>query len=121
TVNGHGTPNKAAAHDVQGAALGEAEVAATRAKLGWTAEPFVIAAQIRAAWNAREAGAARQSDWQRRFAAYADVHPQLAAEFERRACRRALPAHWHDASQRLVAATAAQAASIASRKASQNA
>src|SRR5438046_2128805 len=35
--------------------------------------------------------------------------------------RRALPGHWSDASRRLLAATVAQAASIASRKASQNA
>src|SRR2546430_793306 len=56
TVIGHGSPNKAGTHDVHGAALGAAEVAATRANLGWTAEPFEIAAQIRAAWNAREAG-----------------------------------------------------------------
>src|SRR5881275_438921 len=121
TVIGHGSPNKAGTHEVHGAALGAAEVAATRANLGWTAEPFEIAAEIRAAWSAREAGAARQCDWQRRFAAYAEAHPQLAAEFERRARRRALPAHWSDASRRLLAATVAQAASIASRKASQNA
>src|SRR5437660_8474823 len=121
TAIGRGRPKQAGTHEVHGAALGAAEVAATRASLGWTAEPFEIAAEIRADWNAREAGAARQSDWQRRFAAYAEAHPQLAAEFERRVRRRALPAHWSDASRRLLAATVAQAASIASRKASQNA
>ena len=120
TVIGHGSPNKADTHDVHGAALGAAEVAATRAALGWAAGPFEICGEIRAAWNACEAGAARQSDWQRRFAAYAAAHPQLAAEFERRVRRRALPAHWRDACQRLLAATVGQGASIASRKASQN-
>ena len=36
TVIGKGSPNKADTHDVHGAALGAAEVAATRAALGWT-------------------------------------------------------------------------------------
>jgi transketolase len=121
TVIGHGSPNKAGTHDVHGAALGAAEVAATRTKLGWTAAPFEISGEIRAAWNACAAGAARQADWERRFGAYAQAHPQLAAEFERRVRRRVLPAQWQEASQRLLAAAAAQGASIATRKASQNA
>jgi transketolase len=121
TVIGHGSPNKAGTHEVHGAALGAAEVAATRANLGWAAAPFEISAEIRAAWDACEEGAARHSEWRRRFAAYAEAHPQLAAEFERRVRRRALPAHWPDAVRRLLAATVSQAAAIASRKASQNA
>jgi transketolase len=36
TVIGMGSPNKAGTHDVHGAALGAAEVAATREALGWT-------------------------------------------------------------------------------------
>src|SRR5256885_4264735 len=54
---------------------------------------FEIPGEIRAAWNARATGAARQAEWQRRLAAYAGAHPQLAAEFERRVRRRALPAN----------------------------
>src|SRR6202140_5250900 len=84
TVIGQGSPNKAGTHDVHGAALGAAEAAATRAALGWSAGPFDIAPEIRAAWDARDAGAARQADWQRRLAAYHEAHTQLAAEFERR-------------------------------------
>jgi transketolase len=121
TVIGHGSPNKAGTHEVHGAALGAAEVAATRAALGWTAGPFEISAPIYTAWNACAAGAARQSDWQRRLAAYAQAHPQLAAEFARRVRRRALPGNWQAAARRLLAASVAQGASIATRKASQNA
>src|ERR1700728_2697055 len=55
TIIGKGSPNKAGSHDVHGAALGAAEVAATRAALGWTAAPFQITAGIRAAWDARAA------------------------------------------------------------------
>src|SRR5437016_11302338 len=71
TVIGHGSPHKSDTHEVHGAALGAAEVAATRAHLGWTAVPFEIPPEIRAAWDATTQGAARHTDWRRRFAAYA--------------------------------------------------
>jgi len=121
TVIGHGSPNKAGTHEVHGAALGTAEVAATRANLGWAGAPFEISPQIRAAWDATGQGAARHAEWQRRFAAYAAAHPQLAAEFERRVCRRALPEGWAQAARELLAATVADGSAIASRKASQDA
>jgi len=121
TVIGCGSPGKAGTHDVHGAALGAAEVAATRARLGWTTAPFEIPAEIRAAWNARAAGAQRQREWERRLAAYAAVYPELAAEFERRVIRRALPVHWEEACRRLLAATVARGVALATRKASQNA
>jgi transketolase len=121
TVIGKGSPNKAGSHDVHGAALGAAEAVATRTALGWAAGPFQIAPGIRAAWDARAAGAARQADWQRRLEAYGQAHPQLAAEFERRVVLRALPRHWRDASAAALAKVLEQRAGIASRKASQNA
>jgi transketolase len=121
TVIGQGSPNKAGSHDVHGAALGAAEAAATRAALGWSAGPFEIAPEIRAAWDARAAGAARQADWQRRLAAYSEAHPLLAAEFERRVVLRQLPPNWGDASTQALGQVVAARASIASRKASQNA
>src|SRR5256884_7258198 len=62
TVIGHGSPNQAGHPGGHGAALGAAEVAANRASLGWTAEPFEIAAEIRDALKARETDAARQAD-----------------------------------------------------------
>ena len=121
TIIGKGCPNKAGTHDVHGAALGAAEVAATRAALGWTPGPFVIPEAIRTAWDARATGAARQADWLRRFSAYAQMHPDLAAEFERRVMRRALPDNWPAASTDALAKVVASRAGIASRKASQNA
>jgi len=121
TVIGHGSPNRAGSHDVHGAALGAAEVAATRAALGWTAAPFEISAEIRAGWDAREAGAACQAEWQRRRSTYTQAHPQLAAEFERRVCRRALPQRWPQASAEPLAGVVHAAATVASRKASQSA
>ena len=121
TVIGKGSPNKAGSHEVHGAALGAAEVAATRAALGWQGAPFEIPAAVRAAWDARPAGAAAQARWQRRFDAYAQAYPQLAAEFERRVRARALPADWHARSAQLLAAVLRQAPGVASRKASQHA
>ncbi|MFO1338567.1 MAG: transketolase [Burkholderiaceae bacterium] len=121
TVIGRGSPNKAGTHEVHGAALGAAEVAATRAALGWTAGPFEIADETRAAWDAREAGAAAQADWARRFAAYAEAHPALAAEFERRVQRRALPDDWAATCEATLAQAVAAKSNVASRKASQNA
>jgi transketolase len=121
TVIGKGSPNKAGSHDVHGAALGAAEVAATRTVLGWSAGAFQIPPAIRAAWDARAAGAARQADWQRRLQTYAQAQPQLAAEFERRVMLRALPANWRQASADALAKVVSARAAIASRKASQNA
>jgi transketolase len=121
TVIGHGSPNKAGTHDVHGAALGAAEVAATRAALGWSHAPFEIPADVRAAWDQRAAGAARYRDWCARFEAYRRTHPALADEFERRVVKRALPADYAERSAQALAEAVAQAASIATRKASQNA
>ncbi|WP_119355336.1 transketolase [Azohydromonas sediminis] len=121
TVIGHGSPNKAGTHDVHGAALGAAEVAATRAALGWPYPPFEIPAEIRAAWDQREKGANLHRQWTQRFDAYRAAHPDLAAEFERRVMRRALPADYPRRSAEALAKVVAEAATIASRKASQNA
>jgi transketolase len=121
TVIGKGSPNKAGTHEVHGAALGASEVAATRAALNWSADAFEVPEHIRSAWNATANGAALQADWQRRFAAYQEANPQLAAEFERRVLRRALPAEWPAIRAQALARTVEAGATIASRKASQDA
>ncbi len=121
TIIGKGSPNKAGSHDVHGAALGAAEIAATRAALGWQAEPFVVPQAILAAWDARLPGAARQADWQRRFSAYAQAHRALANEFERRVAEHRLPAAWRESSEDALGKVIKARPSVASRKASQNA
>ncbi|MEG2831074.1 MAG: transketolase, partial [Edwardsiella sp. (in: enterobacteria)] len=75
-----GSPNKAGTHDSHGAPLGDAEIAATRAQLGWNYPPFVIPQEIYAEWDAKEAGKAKEQAWDARFAAYQAAFPQLAAE-----------------------------------------
>ena len=120
TVIGMGSPNKAGSHDVHGAALGPAEVAATREALGWTAAPFEIPADIAAAWNAVARGQAAEKAWRLRFEAYRRVYPLQAAEFERRMAGD-LPPALADRLPELLASIAAKPDTLATRKASQNA
>jgi len=120
TVIGKGAPTKAGTADVHGAALGEKEVAATRAALGWSYPPFVIPPDIYAAWNARDRGAAVEQDWSERFARYRDAFPELAAELTRRT-HGELPATWPETAAAFVAAQAAKGETVATRKASQQA
>jgi len=120
TVIGQGSPNKAGTHDVHGAALGAAEVQATREELGWTAPPFEIPADIARAWDAKERGAAAERAWRQRFEAYRTQYPLEAAEFERRMAGDLLPDYAAKLPQ-LFAAVAARADAVATRKASQNA
>ncbi len=120
TVIGMGSPNKAGTHDVHGAALGTAEVAATRAALGWTAAPFEIPADIAQAWNAQARGATAEAAWTERMAAYRSAFPTEAAEFERR-MRGELPANFAASLPAVFEAIAAKPDAVATRKASQNA
>jgi len=120
TVIGKGSPNKAGSHDVHGAALGSAEVAATRQALGWTAPPFEIPADIAQAWDAKERGQAAELAWRARFEAYRSHYPNLAAEFERRMAGELLPG-LADQLPEVLAAIAAKPEAVATRKASQNA
>jgi transketolase len=84
TVIGWGAPNKQGTAAMHGEAMGNEEIAATRARLGWTAAPFEIPAEIRGPWDMREKGARLEQEWRARFQAYRAEFPALAAEFERR-------------------------------------
>jgi transketolase len=120
TIIGKGAPGKQGTDAVHGAALGEKEVAATRAALPWSHPPFEIPANIYAGWSARECGGLLEADWNARFAAYRAAHPALAAEFERR-MRGELPPAFAAAATAFVAAQAAKGETVATRKASQQA
>jgi transketolase len=118
TVIGRGAPNKQGTEATHGAALGEAEVAATRVHLDWTSPPFEIPADIRAGWDAKARGAAAESGWCGRFEAYRAAHPGLAAEFERR-MRGELPAGWREKLEAFIQAQVEKPASVATRASSQ--
>ncbi len=118
TVIGWGSPNKGGKECCHGAPLGEDEVAATRECLRWPHEPFVVPEEIYAGWDANEKGAATESAWNEKLAAYATAFPQLAAEFKRRMAGDP-PDDWEEEAARFIAAVTAKAESPATRKASQ--
>ncbi|WP_192867867.1 transketolase [Thaumasiovibrio subtropicus] len=120
TIIGFGSPNKAGSHDCHGAPLGHDEIAAAREFLGWEHGPFEIPADVYAEWDAKEAGAAKQSAWEEKLAAYEAAYPELAAEFKRRVAGD-LPAEFEAKANEYIKELQANPASIASRKASQNA
>ena len=118
TIIGKGAPNKAGTEHVHGAALGEKEVAATRAALGWEHAPFEIPDAIYREWDATAKGHATEGEWNARFAAYERAFPELAREFKRRMAGE-LPADWSEVVDALVAKAIEKGESVASRKASQ--
>ncbi|MFT5545381.1 MAG: transketolase [Rheinheimera aquimaris] len=120
TVIGYGSPNKGGSHDCHGAPLGDAEIAAARDFLQWPHAPFEIPADIYADWDAKAKGAAEQQSWQQLFARYSAAHPELAAEFSRRVAGQ-LPTDWAQQSKAYIEKLQANPATIATRKASQNA
>ncbi|GAB5453136.1 MAG: transketolase [Halioglobus sp.] len=119
TVIGKGAPNKQGSESCHGAALGEDEVAATREALGWNHPPFVIPDEVYAGWDARERGAATESQWNEAIAAYAADHPELAGELRRRLAGE-LPADFSAQAEAYIQQCQDEGANIASRKASQN-
>jgi transketolase len=70
TVIGFGAPTKQGSHEVHGAPLGTAEVAAARLQLGWDHPPFEIPAAVYADWGRIAARGARvRQAWADRLAA----------------------------------------------------
>ena len=120
TVIAKGAPGKANTGAAHGAPLGEQEIAATRAALGWNHPPFEIPENIYASWDAKKRGKLHERRWTKLLAAYALQFPQQAAEFERRSAGN-LPADFADQAHALIAETDRKAEAIATRKASQNA
>ncbi|MFH6566674.1 MULTISPECIES: transketolase [Pseudomonas] len=120
TTIGFGSPNKQGKEDCHGAPLGNDEIALTRKALNWNHGPFEIPADIYAEWDAKQAGAAAESEWDKRFAAYAAEFPELAGELSRRLSGK-LPADFDAKATAYINEVAAKGETIASRKASQNA
>ena len=118
TIIGRGSPNKEGTHDVHGAALGTAEVEATREHIGWSHAPFVIPQEVYDGWDARAKGAKLEDIWNTTFDAYAAQFPIEAAEFKRRMAGD-LPADWEVRVQTALATTLEKAETVATRKASQ--
>jgi transketolase len=120
TTIGKGSPARAGTAGVHGAPLGGEERTATRLALDWPHAPFEIPDEIRESFDARGRGARDREAWTRRFEAYAQEHPEAADEFRRR-MDGALPVSWRALAPALVRRAANEAASVATRKASQQA
>jgi transketolase len=118
TIIGKGSPNKEGTHDVHGAALGHAEIEATRKNIGWNHPAFEIPADIYAGWDAKTKGQGLETLWNNKFAEYKKAYPAEAAEFERR-MKGELPANWKAHVAEQLAAINAKGETVATRKASQ--
>ena len=111
TTIGFGAPNKQGTSKVHGAPLGAEELALMKEKLGWSAEPFEIPAEIMASWRAAgQKSAIKYQNWRHKavnnkeFSAYiADV----------------LPDNWDKALNDLKVKTIKEQTKVATRKASQ--
>ena len=90
-----GSPNKQDTAEAHGAPLGAEEVKLTKQKLGWPSlEPFHVPDEALSHWRrARERGGRLEAEWRKKWDAYRQAHPDLAAELERRLAGR-LPEGW---------------------------
>ena len=120
TTIGKGSPNRQGTAKVHGEALGDEEIAATKAALGWTYGPFEIPQDVYAAWDHRAEGAKVEKKWQQMYAGYKAAYPELAKELERRLAGD-LPDQWDAAVMDAVCQAVEAAETVATRKASQKA
>ena len=112
---GYGSPGKQDSFEAHGSPLGDAEVKATKEKLGWPPEPAFFLPDDALA-HFREAlgnGEKSEASWKERFSAYAEKFPDLAKEFEQ-IMSGALPADW----QAVIPSFPADVKGVATRAAS---
>ncbi|QOW18500.1 transketolase [Lysobacter ciconiae] len=91
---GYGSP-KQDSFEAHGSPLGEEEVRLTKQSLGWPVEPAfrVPDEALSTMQTAVGKGADQEDAWNHRMQAYADAHPELAAELRRR-LEGVLPSGW---------------------------
>ncbi|MCH2159511.1 MAG: transketolase [Oleiphilaceae bacterium] len=119
TIIGFGSPNKEGKEDCHGAPLGEEEIVATRAKLGWEFGAFEVPEDVYAQWDAKDKGQQLEDAWEEKFSAYAEAYPELALELTRRLSGD-LPEDFSEKAKAYIDQCQADANTVASRKASQN-
>ncbi len=112
----YGSPHKQDTPEAHGAPLGQDEVKLTKQRLGWPSlEPFHVPEEALAHWRlARERGARLEAEWSKRYDAYRQAYPELAAELERRLAGR-LAEGWDEGLPTFTPADA-QATRVASGK-----
>ncbi len=97
TTIAYGSPNKAGSEKAHGEPLGAEEVKLTKENLGWPSqEPFYVPdAVLQYTRQLGAKGAEREAEWNKMMEAYAQAHPDLAAQFHQW-MRGELPAGWSD-------------------------
>jgi transketolase len=115
---GFGSPNKHDSQKAHGSPLGPEEVRLTKEAYGWDPDRFFyVPDAARDHFRAAIAtGDGLVADWEARYDAYREAHPETAADFRRRVRREALPDGW-DADL----ATYETGSEVATRNASQDA
>ena len=83
SVIGYPAPNAQATAKAHGSPLGADEVASAKTAMGWDHPPFFVPPEVAEAMDATARGDQAQEEWQRRFDAYRDAHPEPAGELER--------------------------------------
>ena len=84
TTIGFGSPNKSGTADAHGAPLGEDEIIKTKEALGWKYTEFELTDEIYNFWDAKEAGANVNSDWDNLIKSYQEKYPEKSKELLRR-------------------------------------
>lgn len=94
TVIGYGSPNKGGTSDSHGSPLGADEIKLVKEFYGWPQEDFYIPGEALEHFRESvERGAAEESGWSEKLAAWRAAYPELAAEWDR-AIAGKLPDGW---------------------------
>ena len=97
TTIGYGSPTLAGHHEVHSDAIGEDEIRLTKENLGLPLEDFAVPEGATTLLHEQAfRGAQEHCEWEGRMTAYAEAHPDRAAELQRRIEGR-LPDGWTDA------------------------
>ena len=118
TKIGFGSPNKEGKESSHGSPLGDDEITATKAALGWNHGPFEVPADVYAAWDMREKGESLHGAWAESMAEYRKAHLALSEELDRRLAGD-LDVDIEKAALDYAAELQAEGPKVATRKASQ--
>ena len=83
TMIGYPAPHAQNTAKAHGSPLGVDEVAAAKRVMGWDHPAFFVPEQAAQVMDATERGGQSQAEWQRRFEAYHEEHPELARQLQR--------------------------------------
>ena len=120
TIIGKGSPKKQNTGASHGAPLGEEEIVATRAAIGWSYAPFEIPDSVYAVWDAKTTGQELEDSWAAEHMKNQSKYPDLSKELNRRLSGE-VPEGWSEKFGKEVKDWNDKGDKLATRKASQNA